>query len=278
MRRKNISNDRMNIKRYNICIIMLGLLICIYIAGPGNTSTAYGQGTAAEALGTMELSQEVDNAANKSTPKRAIDMAHPAKDANNTPAVQDRNPDNARQGIRPPAAPVQQENNTAASESEVQTAAPNAAPAAPAEANVIIDANDFNTFKQELDRIDLEARGEDAQWMGRQLKKSELAKAMDDVVVAELKFLKKVAAAEKDANTVEAIDLLLKKRQDRLSKLVTKLDTEMKDERKQQAAERQQNRRPTRTSGAQQTDQGQTERPTRSTNPARRAVGGGAGE
>ena len=72
---------------------------------------------------------------------------------------------------------------------------------------VTADINDFNAFKQELDRIDMEARGEDAQWLGKQEKKAELAKAMDEVVVAELKFLRKVAAAEKDANTVEAIDI-----------------------------------------------------------------------
>ena len=65
---------------------------------------------------------------------------------------------------------------------------------------------------------------------------------MNDVVVAELRFLRKVAAATNDTNTVEAIDLVLKKRQDRLNKLVTKLENEVKEERQQQAGERQQRR------------------------------------
>jgi hypothetical protein len=128
------------------------------------------------------------------------------------------------------------------------------------------DVNDFNAFKREIDRIDMEARGEDTQWLGKQEKKAELAKAMDDVVVAELKFLRKVAAATNDANTVEAIDLVLKKRQDRLSKLVTKLENEVKEERRQQAGERQQRRTPKAGAGGQ--EQPQTPR---STNPVRRA-------
>ncbi len=100
-----------------------------------------------------------------------------------------------------------------------------AVPVVTADTNVP-DVNDFNAFKQEIDRIDIEARGEDTQWLGKQEKKAELAKAMDDVVVAELRFLRKVAAAANDTNTVEAIDLVLKKRQDRLNKLVTKLENE----------------------------------------------------
>jgi DNA-binding LytR/AlgR family response regulator len=142
-----------------------------------------------------------------------------------------------------------------------------AAPVVMADTNVP-DVNDFNAFKQELNRIDMEARGEDTQWLGKQEKKADLAKAMDDVVVAELKFLRKVAAAANDANTVEAIDLVLKKRQDRLNKLVVKLENELKEERKQQAGERQQ-RKPTRTGGVQQ--QGQT--PTGGASPLKRAKG-----
>jgi DNA-binding LytR/AlgR family response regulator len=125
------------------------------------------------------------------------------------------------------------------------------------------DVNDFNTFKREIDRIDMEARGEDTQWLGKPEKKQELARAMDDVVVAELRFLRKVAAAANDTNTVEAIDLVLKKRHDRLNKLVTKLENEAKEERQQQRE-----RRAPRTGTQQQT---QTERPVRSTNPVQRA-------
>jgi hypothetical protein len=130
------------------------------------------------------------------------------------------------------------------------------------------EVNDFNAFKREINRIDIEARSEDTQWLGKPEKKAELAKAMDDVVVAELRFLRKVAAATNDANTVEAIDLVLKKRQDRLNKLVIKLENEAKEERQSQAGERQQRRPTPRTSG--NTQQPQTERPARSTNPVQR--------
>jgi hypothetical protein len=261
----------MGIKKYNKYTIVLGTALWLCMAGPGVLRDTYGQGSLVETVGTMEIGQEVDSAANKATPKRAIDTRRPAAEPNDVTEAPDRNPANAQRRPNPAIAPVQQENNPAANENEIPATIP-----AAAETNVA-DANDFNTFKQELDRIDMEARGEDAQWMGRQLKKADLAKAMDDVVVAELKFLRKVADAEKDANTVEAIDLLLKKRQDRLSKLVTKLDTELKDERRQQAGERQQRRAP-RTGGVQQQDQTQTERPARGTSPMRRVPSAAGGE
>jgi ribosome-associated translation inhibitor RaiA len=141
---------------------------------------------------------------------------------------------------------------------------PSNIPAVTADTNVP-DVNDFNAFKQELNRIDMEARGEDTQWLGKPEKRAELAKAMDEVVVAEMKFLRKVAAATNDANTVEAIDLVLKKRQDRLNKLVTKLENEAKEERRQQTGERQPRRTPKAGAGGQ--EQPQTPR---TTNPVRR--------
>jgi hypothetical protein len=260
---RDIGNGIMNIKKYNKSTIMLSAMLCLCVIGTGALRDAYGQGSLVETVGTMEISQEVDNAANSATPKRGVDTKKPATETNNVTAAPDRNPANMRSRQNPAAAPVQQENSPAMTGNET----PMTMPVAGAEAN-IPDVNDFNGFKQELDRIDMEARGEDTQWLGKQMKKAELAKAMDEVVVAEMKFLRKVAAAEKDVNTVEAIDLLLKKRQDRLNKLVTKLDNELKEDRRQQAGERQQ-RRPARTTGGAQ-QQNQTERPARSTNPVQR--------
>jgi hypothetical protein len=72
-------------------------------------------------------------------------------------------------------------------------------------AHNVQDINDFNAFKQEINRIDFEARGEENQWLGRLERKAELARAMDDVVVAELRFLKKLAETEKSQKTVDAI-------------------------------------------------------------------------
>ncbi len=115
------------------------------------------------------------------------------------------------------------------------------------------NVNDFNDYKQEITRIDIEARDEESKWLGRLEKKPELAKAMDDVTVAELKFLRKLAEAEGAQKTVEAIDLVLKKRQDRLTKLTTKLEDEAKTERRE--------RRTPRLGGAGAGETGQTTRP-----------------
>jgi ribosome-associated translation inhibitor RaiA len=210
---------------------------------------AYGQGTLVETVGTMEISQQVDNGVNQNAPKGTVDTKKPAQDTNNVTEPPNRAPANTP--VKPVPAPA-----------EIPMAAP--VPAMAADTNVF-DVNDFNAFKREIDRIDMDARGEDAQWLGKQEKKEELARAMNTVVVAELRFLRKVAAATNDANAVEAIDLVLKKRQDRLNRLVTKLENEAKEERPQRE------RKTPKPGGTQQPGQTQTERPARSTNPVQRA-------
>jgi hypothetical protein len=252
--------DIMNMKKYDKSIITLGIILCLCLVGPGTSLTAYAEGTLVETVGTMEISQQVDNATSSASPRGPADMRRPAQDTNAVTGQPNRAPD--MQGrpnpMETPTPPASQEQVTTTG-MESPTAAP-------------VDVNDFNAFKQEIVRIDMEARDEDAQWLGKQEKKAELAKAMDDVVVAELKFLRKVAVAAKDANTIEAIDLVLNKRHDRLTKLVTKLENEVKDERRQQVGERQPRRAP-RTGGAQQQDQTQTERPAGGNSPLRRARG-----
>jgi hypothetical protein len=225
--------DIVNLINYKKSAMVLGFILCLCLVGPGALQTAYGQG-AVETVGTMEISQDIDNGGNQSAPKRSADVRRPARDANAATEPPGRAPMDAPGVETPMAVPV-------------MTADTN-----------VSDVNDFNAFKQEIARIDIEARGEDTQWLGKQEKKAELAKAMDEVVVAELRFLRKVAAAANDTNTVEAIDLVLKKRQDRLNKLVTKLENELKEERKQQVAERQQRRAPKAGAGGQ--EQPQTER------------------
>jgi len=253
--------DIVNLINYEKSVTTLSFVLCLCLVGPGALRTVYGQGTLVETVGTMEISQEVDNGVNRSAPKRAVDVRKPASEANGVTEQPNRAPMDVPGRPNPTGTTTQQESGQVATGTETLTAAP----AMTADTNVP-DVNDFNAFKQEIDRIDIEARGEDTQWLGKQEKKAELAKAMDDVVVAELRFLRKVAAAAKDTNTVEAIDLVLKKRQDRLNKLVTKLENELKEERRQQAPERRERRTPR----VQQQDQTQTERPARSTNPVRR--------
>ncbi len=239
--------DIVNLRNYKKSAIVLSFISCLCLAGPGALRTAYGQGTLVETVGTMEISQEVDNGVSQSAPKGAVDTKKPAKDTNNV--------------TEPPnSAPVKP------TPAETPTAVP--VPAADANANVtdtnVPDVNDFNAFKREIDRIDMEARGEDTQWLGKQEKKVELAKAMNDVAVVELRFLLKVATDVNDTNTMDAIKLVLKKRIDRLNKLVVKLENEVKEERQPRE------RRTPRTGGVQQ-GQTQTERPARSTNPGQRA-------
>jgi hypothetical protein len=254
--------DIVNLINYKKSAMMLSFILCLCLVGPGALQTAYGQGSLVETVGTMEIGQEVDNAANRSVPRRGVDTKKPAQDTNNVTAPPNRAP--GMQGT-PNTAPLPLPEVQQPSQAPAAVETTPAAPVLPAETNVP-DVNDFNAFKREIDRIDMEARGEDTQWLGKQEKKAELAKAMDDVVVAEFKFLRKVAEAAKDTNTVEAIDLVLKKRQDRLNKLVTKLENELKEERQKQAPERRERRTPKAGAGGQ--EQPQTPR---ATSPVRRA-------
>jgi hypothetical protein len=259
--------DIVNLINYEKSVMFLSFILCFCLVCPGVLQTAYGQGTLVETVGTMEIGQEVDNGANQSVPKKLTGGRKPARDVNAATQQPNRAPANA------PVEPNSAETVNSPDSNERGRAAtgvpiPVNVPAITADTNVP-DVNDFNAFKREIDRIDMEARGEDAQWLGKQEKKAELAKAMDDVVVAELKFLRKVALAANDANTVEAIDLVLNKRHDRLNKLVPKLENELKEERQKRAAERQRRTPGAGAGGGQEQPQPQAPR---STNPARRVV------
>jgi len=118
----------------------------------------------------------------------------------------------------------------------------------------IPDVNDFNAFQKELNLAINKGNSEESQWLGRIGRKAELAKTVDDVVTAELKFIRKVAEVANDEQTIKAIDLVLKQRQERLTKLTAKIEEELKKERQQQAAEK-------KTMSRSGSDQSQTERP-----------------
>jgi hypothetical protein len=108
----------------------------------------------------------------------------------------------------------------------------------------IPDINDFNSFQRELNRINIESRSEEEQWLGRLEKKVELARAIDELVAAQLRFIQKLAESGDANQTAKAIDLVLRQRQDRLNKLITKLQDELKEERQQQPTERRDRRTP----------------------------------
>ena len=251
--------DIVNLINYKKSATVLDLILCLCLVGPGALQTAYGQGSLVETVGTMEIGQQVDNGVNQSAPKRSPNVRRPARDAN-AATEPNRAPANAPGESYTADKPNAQEPNRTAT----GVSMPSNVPAMTADTNVP-EVNDFNAFKREINRIDIEARSEDTQWLGKLDKKAELARAMNNVVVAELGFLLKVAADVNDTNTMDAIKLVLKKRQDRLNKLVTKLENEAKDERPQRE------RKTPKPAGMQQQGQPQAERPARSTNPVQRA-------
>jgi len=239
MRRWKLTANIVNLISYEKSAVFLSFILCFCLAAPGVLRNAYADGTLEETVGTMEIGQEIDNGVNQNVPKGKVNNQKPAQDTNNVTGMPSRVPANT------PVKPTQAAASTAIAETNVP------------------EVNDFNEFKRELDRIDTDARGEDIMWLGKQEKKTELAQATNNVAVAELQFLLKVATEVNDTNTVGAIKLVLKKRQDRLQKLATKLENEAKEERQQQR-----DRRAPRPSGTQQ-GMTQTERPARNTNMQR---------
>lgn len=130
----------------------------------------------------------------------------------------------------------------------------------------MLDIKDFNSFQRELNRINIESKSEEEQWLGPIERKSDLAKAMGELATAELRFIRKLAESEKAEQTIKAIDLVLKQRQERLNNLTTKLDEELRNDRQQQAIERRPRRTTRATEGQEQPEQRPVrERPQRRT-------------
>ena len=130
------------------------------------------------------------------------------------------------------------------------------------------EISDFNAFQKELNRINIETKSEEQQWLGKLERKADLASAIEDLVSAELKFIRKLAESEHAEQTVKAVDLVLKQRQERLEKLEAKLQEELKQERQQQV----ERRKTTRTSGQEQLPRERPQRKTREA-PANNAEG-----
>jgi vacuolar-type H+-ATPase subunit I/STV1 len=104
------------------------------------------------------------------------------------------------------------------------------------------DINDFNAFQRELNLVNIRTRNEEQRWLGPMEKKQDQLRAMDELVAAELRFIRKLAESEHAEETTKAIDLVLKQRQDRLKKLITKLEEEPRQERQPQTERRKLNR------------------------------------
>ncbi|MGA2172040.1 MAG: hypothetical protein ABSG82_03365 [Sedimentisphaerales bacterium] len=190
----------------SLCLILVGLWLSL-------PQPAYGQGTLGETATVIEVQQQLDGSGSQPTPNQpanklkaktarrndANEPLQPAPEANNAP------------GQRPAG------ERTAVAKLSEEANAP--------------EVNDFNEAQRELNRINVEAKNEEGQWLGHLERKEELAKAIDELVIAELRFIRKFAVAEDANKTTKAIDLVLKQRKEQLDKLMTKLDNEAKDER-----------------------------------------------
>jgi hypothetical protein len=165
------------------------------------------------------VQQELDGSGKQPTPKQPVNKQK-AKTARRSEANE-------------PLQPAPEAN----SEAEQRLAGERTAVAKLSEEANVPEVNDFNDAQRELNRINLEAKSEEGQWL-RLERKEELARAIDELVAAELRFIRKFAVAEDANKTTKAIDLVLKRRQERLDKLVPKLENEAKEERQRPTTER----------------------------------------
>jgi hypothetical protein len=159
-----------------------------------------------------------------------------------------------------PASPVMREQPATPAETQVIS------PALPEDTNTpdVPDINDFNSFQREINRMNIETRSEEQMWLGQLERKAELARAIDELVDAELRFIRKLAESEDANQTVRAIDLVLRQRRERLNNLTRQLTDELREERQQQTTERRP-RRTTRSAEGQDQTERTRERPTRRT-------------
>ncbi len=192
-----------------IYIALAGLLTVLSSAG-------YAQALLESTITQMEISQEIQNAESRANvaPGKVLEEI----DTNSPkPAAEPK-----------PFEPKQQEKNMFVEDANQSD----------------IDINDFNDFERELKRIDIETRSEQKEWLGELDRKEDLAKAIDDLAAAELRFIRKLANLEGAEKTIKAIDLVLKQRRERLETLVTKLQEELKEQRLQNTPERRERRAP----------------------------------
>ncbi len=109
-----------------------------------------------------------------------------------------------------------------------------------------VDANETGEFQNKMKRLEIQAKQEQRQWLEENKSRLELYDIVGKVAVSELKFIRGVAAEEKAAKTVAAIDAVLSQRRRRATAISEKLNEQVRAERMQQAEQR----RSRRTGGA----------------------------
>ena len=136
--------------------------------------------------------------------------------------------------LTPPATP----SNPATGERTAETIeTPAEAPVLPEEANTP-DISDFNSFQREINRMNIETRSEEQMWLGETVQKAELARAIEELVTAQLLFIRKLAESENAEDTVKAVTLVLQQRRERLAGL----EEQLREERQQLMLDRREGR------------------------------------
>jgi len=134
-----------------------------------------------------------------------------------------------------------------------------------------VDANETGEFQGKMKRLEIQAKQEQRQWLAENESKLDLYNTVNKVAVAELKFIRSVAAEEGAKKTVSAINAVLLQRRRRSAAITEKLNEQVRAERMKQAEER----RSRRTGGATR-DRGRQRDSRRSRdNRARRTIPGG---
>jgi len=206
-----------------LCSLMV--ITCFYLP-------CYGQ-TIGELSGSLAVQEKLMEQSGQTAARRLAREPNVATDA-------DKSAEEATAGMKPNERSAGETHATASKDIESET------PKIPSETQPIEtnvpDINDFNSFQRELNLINIRTRNEEQRWLGPMEKKPDLLRAMDELVAAELRFIRKLAESENASETKKAVDLVLRQRQDRLNKLITKLEEEPRQERQQPTERKKSNR------------------------------------
>jgi hypothetical protein len=147
-------------------------------------------------------------------------------------------------GYGPPDQQPQQRKRRSSRE-KVKPADPNVVidPNMPTDPNVILEKiQEFKGLDRDIKQATAGARTESREWTRPNKETNlELARAVNDQVIEEFKFIRELAAEEGAAMTVAAIDGLMLERQERFEQVTKKLEQDQ--ERAQKKAEREERRR-----------------------------------
>ncbi len=107
----------------------------------------------------------------------------------------------------------------------------------------VIRAKWLKGFNASLERMEQNNQSESREWTQRSTEnRINRLKAMDSQVTAEFDLIRRTALEEKASKTVEAIDLILGARKERLEKLIESIEEAKKEDRRKEMQEKQEKR------------------------------------